>query len=171
MIAISLSVLGTTLKQLTLNEIAQKSTSIVRGKAYPGYIAARGSVLYTHYTVQVSEVWKGTPQSTVDVAVPGGSLKSITQTYSGAPLLTKGQDYVLFLWTGGSGLTQVIGLSQGLFTIMTNPSGTQIVGRAAATEQMLGAKGTSIEDTNFALPLTDFRANVEQALAGKGGSQ
>ena len=52
---------------------------------------------------------------------------------AGAPTLAAGQDYVLFLWTSKSGLTQVIGLSQGLFNVITNSQGQSIVSRGAAT--------------------------------------
>ena len=47
----------------------------------------------------------------------GGVAGGIRQSVSGAPELKPGQEYVLFLWTSRSGLTQVIGLSQGLFQL------------------------------------------------------
>ncbi len=50
-------------------------------------------------------------------------VNGVQQSFAGAPTLTAGQDYFLFLWTSKTGLTQVIGLSQGLFTVTTNSSG------------------------------------------------
>ena len=49
--------------------------------------------------------------------MPGGVVNGIRQSVTGAPELKPGQEYVLFLWTSRSGLTQVIGLSQGLFKV------------------------------------------------------
>ena len=65
------------------------------------------------------------------------------QPVAGAPTLTAGQDYVFFLWTSKSGLTQVIGLSQGLFNVTTNAQGQVIVSRGAASEPMLNSSGQS----------------------------
>src|SRR5579864_1021529 len=117
------SLQGSTLQQLTLDDMIQKSTIIIRGQTQPTYSAVRGSVIYTHYRVQVSEVLKGSATSQLDIAVPGGTSSGRTQIFAGIPTLLSGQDYVLFLWTSKSGLTQVIGLSQGLFAVTTNSSG------------------------------------------------
>jgi len=43
----------------------------------------------------------------------------------------------MFLWTSKSGLTQVIGLSQGLFAVVPDSAGNSMVIRAAASEHML----------------------------------
>jgi hypothetical protein len=161
--ALLLPLLATTLQQLTLSELAGQSTAIVRGKLQPSYTALRGPVIYTHYSVQVSEVWKGTASSQVDIAVPGGSFNGMHQTYSGAPALVTGQDYVLFLWSSRTGLTQVMGLSQGLFSV-NFVAGVPTVARAASTENVLGPGGQSINDTNFSMSLASFHANVNQIL-------
>ncbi len=52
-------------------------------------------------------------------------------------MLVPGQDYVFFLWTSKSGLTQVIGLSQGLFNVTTNAQGQVTVSRGAPSTTML----------------------------------
>src|SRR5438128_2548403 len=54
-IAVALALPATTLQQLGLDEMAQKSTSIVRGHVSGTYVAARGSNTYTFYTVDVVE--------------------------------------------------------------------------------------------------------------------
>src|SRR5713101_1931584 len=106
---------ATTLQQLSLDEMIRKSTSIVRGKAQRTYGGLHGSMIYTHYSVEVMESWKGNQAGQIDIVVPGGVSSDRRQSYAGAPALADGQEYVLFLWTSKSGLTQVIGLSQGLF--------------------------------------------------------
>lgn len=169
--ALCLPLASTTLQQLTLNDIARKSTSIVRGRLQPSYTALRGSIIYTHYTIQVEDSWKGIPGNTIDVAVPGGTVNGIRQTYSGAPALSNTQDYIIFLWTSPSGLTQIIGLSQGLFNVNTNASGVQIVTRAASQENMLNAAGQQINDTNFSMSLPVFKVAVANAMTSGGVAQ
>ena len=63
---------ASTLQQLSLNDMIQQSTSIVRGTAQLSSAAARGPIIYTHYKIQVTETLKGLPSSQVDVAVLGG---------------------------------------------------------------------------------------------------
>ncbi|MGH8323719.1 MAG: hypothetical protein ACRETD_07990, partial [Steroidobacteraceae bacterium] len=50
-----LLVRATTLQQLSLDDMIQKSTAIVRARVTGTYTAARGRIIYTHYTVQVTE--------------------------------------------------------------------------------------------------------------------
>jgi hypothetical protein len=164
LLAASLGALqGSTLQQLSLDDMIQKSTSIVRGKAHLMSASFRGPIIYTHYQVQVSEVYKGTPGSVVDVAVLGGVSQGVRQDFAGAPALADGQDYVLFLWTSKTGLTQIIGLSQGLFSVL--PEGaSQLVVRAASTERMVNAQGQPVKDSDIQMQLGDLRSHIQAEL-------
>ena len=142
------------------------STAIVHGKTQPTVTATRSSIIYTHYQVQVSETFKGQAASQLDMVVPGGAANQMQQTFAGAPSLIPGQDYVLFLWTSKSGLTQIIGLSQGLFVVTTNASGQQIVRRAAATERMVNAAGSPVNDSSMQMLLSDLRTQIQKTLGG-----
>src|ERR1700742_2415088 len=100
-----------TLERLSLSDMISQSTVIVRGKI-AGSSASFGSstaspVIYTHYSVQVSEWLKGSGGTVVDLAVPGGVVSTVRQTFSGAPTFNSGDEYVFFLWTSKAGLTQV----------------------------------------------------------------
>ncbi len=155
---------GSTLQQLSLDEMIQKSTMIVRGQVQPASATLRGSVIYTHYRLQVSEVLKGSPVTQLDVATPGGTSNGRTQTFAGAPNLVSGQDYVMFLWTSKSGLTQVIGLSQGLFSVVTSAAGQPTIVRAAATERMLNSFGQPVTQSDIQMLLSDLRTHVQSVL-------
>ena len=48
-----------TLERLSLDDIITRSTSIVRGKVAESWAAFTGSVIYTHYKIQVSETFNG----------------------------------------------------------------------------------------------------------------
>ena len=158
---------GSTLQRLSLSDMIQKSTMIVRGTIQPGNSAAlRGSIIYTHYQLSVTTAYKGAPGPTIDLAVPGGALNGFQQPVAGAPMLIPGQSYVMFLWTSKSGLTQVIGLSQGLFNVTTNAQGQVIVSRGAASEPMLNSLGQSVTDSNFQMPLAQLVSDIQTVLAG-----
>jgi hypothetical protein len=171
---------ASTLQRLTLDDMILKSTMIVQGTVQPGSTAAmRGPIIYTHYQIAVTATYKGTPSGqtasgqtpsgqTIDVAVPGGALNGMLQPVAGAPTLNAGQQYFFFLWTSKSGLTQVIGLSQGLFGVSTNAQGQVVVSRAAASAPMLDSSGNPVTDTSLQIPLGQLVSQIQSVLAGTG---
>jgi hypothetical protein len=160
---------GSTLQQLSMDDMIQKSTMIVRGRAHMTGAGFRGSIIYTHYQVQVSETYKGFAAPQWDVAVLGGVANGIQQRFAGAPALNEGEDYVFFLWTSKTGLTQIIGLSQGLFAVTAGASNPMVV-RAASTETMLNAQGQQVTDSDIRMQLTDLRSRIQKSLE-TGGNQ
>jgi hypothetical protein len=157
---------GSTLQQLSLDDMIRLSTVIVRGKTQQTVSTYRNSIIYTHYQVQVSETLKGTAANQLDIVVPGGAANQMQQIFAGAPSLAPGQDYVLFLWTSKSGLMQIIGLSQGLFVVTNNASGQLMVARAAATERMVNASGAQVNDSNLQMQLSDLRSQIQKTPGG-----
>lgn len=155
-----------------MDDMIQQSTSIVRAKVTGFHGAFRGRDIYTYYQLQVLETVKsgGAPNSTqMEIAVPGGVAAGVRQPVAGAPSLTVGAEYVLFLWTGRSGMTQVIGLSQGLFSVIPDPSdratpANSTVVRAAATETMLDGNGNVAADQSVRLLWGDLRSRIQQRL-------
>ena len=157
-----------TLQQLTPAQMTSASTAIVRGTISGSYTALSGKTIFTHYTVQVSETWKGTPVSKTDVALPGGALNGLRQSFAGVPTLQTGQEYLLFLWTGSKGPTQLTGLTQGALAVQSENSGELLVSRQATGEIMLNALGSPISDQPVRMPLTTMRATVHAELARTG---
>jgi hypothetical protein len=155
-----------TLEKLTTDEMAQKATLIVRGRVSQCSGAVRGPVIYTSCTVAVTERWKGQAGSTVQVWIPGGSARGLVQTFTGTPKFTNGDEYVLFLWAGKSGLNQVIGLSQGVFDLTPTAGGQVSAKRSAASARMVDKAGQEIRDEAVEMRLVDLKAQVRRALAG-----
>ena len=160
-----------TLEYLSLDDMAKKSTAIVRGRVQSCAGEFRGSVIYTHCKVAVTEQWKGASESLVDVATPGGTAKGMAQNFSGSPKLLQGSEYVLFLWTGKSGMTQVIGLSQGVFDLKADATGAAkgqaMAQRAATQERMLDAAGEVMSASPLEMRVRDLKARVGKALASE----
>ncbi len=156
---------GATLERLTMDDMITKSTDIVRCRILGSSssvrgVLGRGGMIYTHYTVQVTERWKGSASTTVDVAVPGGFARGLRQTFAGAPELSPTADYVLFLWRSPSGLTQILGLSQGLLTVKSDAGGNPMVGRGGAGEPMLDKSGMPVADAGFNMTMDEFRSTL-----------
>ena len=156
---------GATLEKLTTDEMAQKATLIVRGRVSNCSGQVRGPVIYTTCTVSVTERWKGTSGPTVQVWIPGGAAQGLVQTFTGTPKFTNGDEYVLFLWSGRSGLNQVMGLSQGVFDLTPTATGQVTAKRAASAERMLNKAGEEIRDEAVELRVSDLKAQVRRALA------
>src|ERR1700736_3721117 len=91
---------ATTLERLTLDDMAQKSTAIVRARVTGSHAGTRGTNIYTYFELQVIESWKSAEKTsgptTTEVAVPGGAFDGVRQSVTGAPELKPGQEYVLF---------------------------------------------------------------------------
>jgi hypothetical protein len=148
-----------------------KSTAIVRAKVTGSYAAWSGRVIYTHYAIQVSERFKAGSQGSMDVAVPGGAVNNQRQTFAGAPEFQPGDEYVFFLWTGNSGLTQVIGLTQGLFSIPPGTSADPVATRQASGELML-AHGSSapVKNETLVMKVSELRSRIAATLAAAGSA-
>jgi hypothetical protein len=163
-------VLGThsaTLEKLSVDQMSQKATLIVRGRVTACAGEAVRTVIYTKCTATVTERWKGNAGGTVQFVVPGGRAQGLVQTFIGTPKLASGAEYVLFLWAGRSGINQIIGLSQGVFDLKDSPGGVVQAKRAAATERMLDEKGNLVADNGVELPLAELRSRVKLALTAE----
>jgi len=164
-IAVVACVQATTLEKLTLDEMIRQSTAIVHVKAISSSPLVRGRNIFTIYQLQTIENLKNGPQT--EVAVPGGAAGGVRQAVPGAPTLTVGGEYVIFLWTGKSGLTQVIGLSQGLFEVTKDASGNLILVRPALAAQMVNRSGQAQTNGPETVSLSDLKTEIQRTGASK----
>jgi hypothetical protein len=154
-----------TLQRLSMTDMIGQSVAIERAKVLSSYTAAQGPVVYTHYKLQVSEQFKGRAIS--EVVVPGGTANNVRQFFAGAPQFQPGDEFVFFLWTSKSGLTQIIGLTQGLFSVAPGGDLDPSVTRPASTELMLDTNtGHPVKDQTLLMKLSDLRIQI-----GKGAKQ
>jgi len=160
---------ATTLQKLSIDAMIQQSTAIVHVKVTGSSAAFVGRDIYTYYTLQVIETLKSssTQQSSsqpTQVAIPGGVARGLRQMVAGAPVLTNGQEYVIFLWTSKSGLTQIIGLSQGLFVVTQDSNGNPVLARAASTGLMLNQSGQPVTDLPVTMSLGALKTEIQTVL-------
>ena len=155
---------ATTLLRLSVAEMTDQATEIVRAKVTGCSSAFRGALIYTNCTLSVIERWKGPTQSTVSISIPGGTVGTRRQTFSGTPTLTPGEEQIFFLWTGRSGITQVMGLSQGLLSLEKAPNGTVYATRTPTSERMLDGAGRPVADEGVDVALEDLKSSVLSRL-------
>jgi hypothetical protein len=157
------------LEQLSLDDLILKSTEIVRAKAVSSSADFRGSMIYTQWNLQVVERWKGTGQAMVEVLVPGGNARGFHQDVTGAPKLSSGKEYVLFLWRSKSGAVYITGLSQGIFDLSKDSRGL-VASRPAIGETMLDhVTWRPVKDDGFEMRYSDLAAQISATLAKGGG--
>ena len=155
-----------TLERLSLDDMIVKSTSIVRGKVLSSYSTSSGPVIYTNYRLQVSETFKGTPSTSMEVQMPGGTVNHVRQTFAGVPQFDAGEEFVFFLWSGKSGAVQVLGLTQGLFAMPGDTAADPLVTRPASAETMLErGTGKQVRDQTLTMHLSELRARINTTLA------
>jgi hypothetical protein len=175
-LAIVASAGATTLQKLSLDDMIQQSTGIVRAKVTGSYSAVRGQNIYTYYRLHVLEAAKANPgldnrSPDIEVAVPGGSVNGVRQVAIGAPELNAGAEYVVFLWTGKSGLTQIIGLSQGLFLAVKDASGNINLSRPAVDDLMIDRNGRPVSAGLTELLWSELRARIGRELGHAGAGR
>jgi hypothetical protein len=164
MVVFATALEATTLERLSMGDMTDQSTVIVRGTVAGGGGELSGGVIATHYQFSVSEVWKGTAGAKIDIYVPGGTAMGFLQSVPGAPVLSPGVEYVVFLWIGKSGRPQIMGLSQGLFTLTKDPAtGSIYLNRGAVSEMMLDSKtGRPVNDENVHIQASTLKSFVQK---------
>ena len=157
-----------TLERLSLDEMIIKSTAIVRGKVLDSHAVSTGPLINTYYHVQVSETLKGPARGSVEIQVPGGVVNNTRQSFAGVPQFNVGDEYVFFLWAGKTGGTEVIGLTQGLFSVASGGAADPMTTRAASREVMLDrTTGKPVQDQTIAMHLSELRSRIKYIMTGR----
>jgi hypothetical protein len=114
----------------------------------------------------VDEYLKGSLGDVVQFRVPGGLLGRYRSIFVGAPAFAVDQQVVVFLGAQGPSVPHVLGLSQGVFRVVSNPSGTGWLVTPPAMMPVVAltpvVRGAS---TRQPIALADFEQRV-RALAG-----
>ncbi len=164
--ALALPVFATTIARATMDELIEKSTAIVRGKVLRVYGVRNGGLVSTHVRVGVIERLKGPESAEVEVVLPGGTAGGVVQKVSGVPQLVEGAEHVLFLWTGRSGQTRLLGLGQGVLDLGKGAGGEAMVTRQAIDAYVVDPNsGRAAEAESVSLRYADFTARVKRVLA------
>ncbi len=158
---------ATTLERLSMPDMTDQSTLVVRATVVSGAGELNNGAIATHYQLNVKEIWKGTAPAQLDVYVPGGTASGFRQLVPGAPVLTVGSEYVIFLWIGRSGRPQIMGLSQGLFTVSKDAAGTVMLERPGVKEMIIDPKtNRPVSDETVRMKAADLASFVQKRQPG-----
>lgn len=167
-----LSARGATLEQMSIEDLTRESTSIVRGSVGESRSAQIGPLIYTFTTLRIAENLKGEAVREVEIALPGGRIGDLSQRFGGVPQLEAGKEYLVFLWRGPSGLTQVTGLSQGLVEIKDAAGSDRFAVREPSPELLIApGSGEAVKNGGgLRMPLAELTARIRSLLSA-GGQQ
>jgi hypothetical protein len=159
------------LERLSLDEMVLQSSAIVRARAVENRSTRSGNRIYTLVEVEVLDQWKGEPASRFEIVLPGGQIGGFSQQFSGVPVLEPGQEFVAFLWTGPSGRTQFLGMSQGLFEVLRDAAREVRVYRRPTGDLMLALDAAEpVAYPAIEMPLESLVAMIRSVTASGGNS-
>jgi hypothetical protein len=160
---------ATVVLPIEFRQLANEAQAIVHGRVADvrsAWVDGRRAV-ETFITIDAAEYLKGNLGSQVTFKVPGGQLGRYRTILVGAPTFTVGDEVILFLKSDGASYPFVIGLTQGLFRVATDPStGAQVVTPPALLALAAGASQPVVrgDPARRPVPVTEFRELVREAL-------
>jgi hypothetical protein len=155
---------------LTMQDMAQRSALIITGQCIETRSTwVDGRRLVTLATISVSDAIKGTPASTVTVALPGGIDSNrkhpISMNYPGAPTIEAQEEVALFLTPADNPADTyaVMGYAQGKFSIVNSEAGERMVSRDLSKTPVSRAVGV-VRGQQQLIPLSEFKARIKGYL-------
>ncbi|HEX3702340.1 MAG TPA: hypothetical protein VHU82_03355 [Vicinamibacterales bacterium] len=162
------TVRATVLVPADLGELSRSAVAIARGRvvSVEGQWTDDHRSIETIVSLQVDEYLKGSLGSALQFRVPGGMLGRYRSIFVGAPEFAVDQQVVVFLGAQGPSVPHVLGLSQGVFRIVPDASGSGWL--VTPPVMMPVAAITTVQRGSLArrpIALSAFEARV-RALAG-----
>lgn len=156
---------ATTLLPADLGELSREARVIARGQivAVEGRVSDDRRAIETLVTLAPERYLKGSLGPLVQFRVPGGQVGRVRRIMVGAPDFSVGQHVIVFLGARPPGLPYVLGLSQGVYRVVSDGTTWRVTQPAIVAS---GAPGPIVRGdvARRPLPLADFEREV-QALA------
>lgn len=162
---------GTTAVERTESDMVQEAALIVTGHCTQLQSQWVGKTLVTLATIQVTEALKGSPGSTVTVALPGGVDANrkipVAMSYPAAPQIYNQENVLLFLVPQDlvAGSYSVVGFSQGKLTLAETPQGKKVATQDLSVLNLQGRTGTIRRGTAKTIDLEELRQRIRQAAS------
>ena len=131
--------------------------------------------IFTYITITPSNFLKGDqPAQEIVIVQPGGEVGDIGMLVDGTPVFEEGEEVLLFLNRGRKGFHRTVGLSQGEFSIQSDPITQRKVllkKRARLIRESSGKikRETITIKSNKKLYLDDFEKKINDILQRKNG--
>ncbi len=152
-----------------LGDLAREAQAIVHGRVVDTRAVWEDGRrrVDTLVTIEVEDYLKGHFGDTVTVRVPGGQIGRYRSLMIGAPVFDPGDEVVLFLNASGPSLPYVLGLSQGVFRVIDDPTtGGRLVIPPPVMAGVTVAPVRRGDASRRPMPLAAFSAEVRRLAAG-----
>ena len=103
----------------SVEEAARSAEAVVRGRVLSSVarLTRDGRGVVTEVEIAVASAWKGAPDATVRVVVPGGSVGTLALWVDAAPTFEAGEEVVVFLAGRGAAVERSTGLALGKYRV------------------------------------------------------
>ena len=161
---------ATVLVPIEFRELVAASTVIVRGRvvsAQAEWVDGRRAI-ETIVTIEPFEYLRGDLGERLTLTVPGGQLGRYRTVFVGAPVFGEGDEVVLFLAAEGAAQPHIVGLSQGVFRVVTDQRSGRVLVTPPAVMAPPGGDAVPVvrgDPSRRAVTFDAFRNAVRQVLA------
>ena len=172
MVIAAVSVEGSTIRYLPLDEMAIRADQIFTGEVVgiTSQMNARGTGIYTFVTIAVDEYLKGGRRSVLTLRILGGEAEGYRLVVPGSPVFRLGEEVLVFSDGGAGRIPTVLGMAAGKFTVERDPAtGEQLLARSLAGLTLEDPGGVPVDAraarSEGPASLDDVRRIVRDALA------
>lgn len=162
---------ATVLVPADFGELVREARIVVHGRVVrvQGVWADGRRRVDTLVTLEALEYFKGDFGPTVTFRVPGGEIGRYRSVVVGAPVFEPGDEVVLLLGARGPSVPYVLGLSQGVFRVVTRPATREKV--VVPPPLVAGVRAALVRRGDPArrpVALAQFGDEVRRLSAGEG---
>ena len=150
---------ATSMRKLSLGELAKDSKSVVHAKVTKSESRWDGKEIYTYTTLSVISSLKGARKGeTIVVRQLGGTVGTIASIVPGMPSFESGEEVFVFLTRNDkSGHPWVNGFQQGQFTVSEATRGKKSVSRDTSDLNLIGGPAAGKAAVDFDQFVSDVR--------------
>src|SRR5271157_2975132 len=163
---------ASTLVRMSLDQLAQASTEVIRGHVVSQETLWNTSHtrIYTYTTVAVDQIYKGNPPSTLIVQQPGGTVGKVHVFVAGTIQFHSQAGYVLFLERSvmDSSKFLPVGMMQGAYRVYRDATTQEekLILPLGSLTRGAPASGAGSTIAGPAVPVRQFQREVSVALSG-----
>jgi len=162
---------ATTLVRMSLDQLAEASTEIIRGR-----VASQETLwnpdhtrIYTYTTIAVDQIYKGNPPSTLIVQQPGGTIGKVRVFVAGTIQFHSQADYLLFLERSAADPAKFlpVGMMQGAYRIYRDATTLEerLILPLGSLARGSPASGAAPIIAGSAVPVRQFQGEISTALS------
>jgi hypothetical protein len=168
---LALSASATTMVRMSLEQLAEASTEIVRG-----HVVSQQSLwnpqhtrIYTYTTLVLEQTYKGSPPATLVVQQTGGTIAKVHVVVAGTVQFHNQAAYVLFLEPSPTDASKflLVGMMQGAYRIYRDAATQEerLILPLGALQRGSAAPGAAPLIAGPSVPARQFRSDVSAALS------